>query len=71
MRFVIVIDTENAAFEDRDAEVARILRDVADRQDEGRDIGTLRDANGNRTGSARYVADSVASVNLNSFAAGE
>lgn len=52
----ITIETGNAAFGDtvseRDAEVARILREVADKLESpyGADDFTLRDHNGNRVG---------------------
>jgi hypothetical protein len=52
----ISIDTDNAAFGvteyDRYAEIARILREAADRVETGDHFGefTLRDINGNRVG---------------------
>ena len=51
--YMLTIETGNAAFEaDRDAEVARILREAADRIERGDHYGefTLRDYNGNRVG---------------------
>lgn len=58
--FTLNIDTDNAAFQDGDgnAEIARILRDLAERFDiSGRttDNGTVRDTNGNTVGA--YVVD--------------
>lgn len=59
MRFVLTIDCNNAAFVDpvypgedgdRRDEVARILRDAAERVMDG-DAGNLRDINGNTVGS--------------------
>lgn len=49
----ITIDTGNAAFDDgnREAEVARILREAADRIEAGAEDFTLRDINGNKVGS--------------------
>ena len=53
MRLTITINTDNVAFEDnRDAEIARILRRAADTIERG-DADypeTLRDFNGNRVG---------------------
>jgi|GEM_PF-2198320 len=47
--FTLVINTENAAFEDEPAtEIARILRAIADRVDQGTFDGFEWDANGNR-----------------------
>lgn len=55
MRVTVKIDTDNAAFEDCDgAEVARILRELADRIDNEplgkKDCRFARDINGNRVG---------------------
>jgi hypothetical protein len=47
----VLIKTDNAAFEDgRDAELARILREIADGLDEGVSAGNVRDINGNTVG---------------------
>ena len=61
MKFKVVIDVENAAFEDENmgTELARILREVADTVDgtsgETESIeGTLRDVNGNKVGQYRF-----------------
>jgi hypothetical protein len=49
--FKIEIDTGNAAFEDdKGAEVARILRDVATALERGTRAAPLHDYNGNRVG---------------------
>lgn len=47
--------TDNAAFEgaDKALETARILRDIADDIEEGKDAGIARDGNGNNVGSWR------------------
>lgn len=54
MRFTLTIDCDNAAFEDDDSELARIIRDVAKRV-EGLSTtaafeGTASDINGNTVG---------------------
>lgn len=57
--FILDISTENAAFEDTldgRGEVARILREIADRLDEGQHNGTARDVNGNKCGSWRLMS---------------
>jgi hypothetical protein len=58
--FKIEIATDNAAFDDDEgnAEIARILRELADRIERGDAVGDwwelpLRDVNGNRIGEAR------------------
>lgn len=49
--FRVLINIDNAAFEDgRDAELARILREVADKLDDGVSAGNVRDYNGNTVG---------------------
>jgi hypothetical protein len=48
--FTVTINTDYAAFEDRNAELARILRRLADRLDEGLEHGRLLDFNGNMVG---------------------
>jgi hypothetical protein len=46
-----IVHTENAAFEDnRGYEIARILRDAADKIETGTSEGALFDYNGNRVG---------------------
>ena len=58
MRFQVDIATNGAAFEgpgEPGGEVARILRDLADRVEDGGNSFPLRDVNGNRVGSADYV----------------
>lgn len=50
--FTLRINTDNAAFDGGDlCEVARILRQVADKLDRGHENGTCRDCNGNDVGS--------------------
>ena len=52
--FTIKIKTGNAAFQDAGddgkSEVARILRDIADKLESGHEHGACVDANGNRVG---------------------
>jgi hypothetical protein len=64
MKFTLEINCDNAAFEDADGndcaypEIARILRELSDKYDEGRYIGPvvkLRDDNGNTVGEARLT----------------
>jgi hypothetical protein len=52
MSFTLKFKTDNAAFGDGAgaAEVARILRDVADKVANGRDYGSVQDINGNTVG---------------------
>ena len=66
VQFRLTINTDNAAFEgqyqgdDHRFEVARILRDVADRLQRGEDFSffeTLRDINGNDVGRAAHKTD--------------
>ena len=50
--FTLNIDCENLAFEDDAApELARLLREIADRIESGSMAGNIRDINGNRVGS--------------------
>lgn len=50
--FTVVIECENAAFEDDPhSEVARLLKDAARRFELGADVGPLIDSNGNCVGS--------------------
>jgi hypothetical protein len=58
--FKLEVDCENAAFEEWQAEIARILRELAHKldQDDGRrDLGGgyLMDVNGNRVGDWRFT----------------
>lgn len=50
-KFVVSFDTDNAAFEDYSGEIARILRAVADKVENGVLRGTILDFNGNGIGS--------------------
>lgn len=62
MKFLVQIDCDNAAFDDRNAEVARILHELANKVkcgDVDNHIGrtqyrTLHDINGNSVGGATY-----------------
>jgi len=57
------IDMGNAAFEDDPGELARILRSLADRVENGVSDGDefiLWDINGNKVGKAEVVADAPA-----------
>ena len=48
----IQFDTDNAAFEEYgDAEVRRILEEIADKVEHGYDHGSIMDINGNKIGS--------------------
>lgn len=66
MELRLSIDTSNAAFDgdDRGLELARILRDLADKLEAG-DFGPtytaapLRDINGNRVGMVQFVVDAA------------
>lgn len=50
--FKIEIETGNAAFEDdRNMELARILRQIAERLENGENAGRVLDINGNKVGS--------------------
>lgn len=50
--FKLEIDTGNAAFDygDKGYEIARILRDIAAKVENGADSGSVRDLNGNKVG---------------------
>lgn len=54
MGFKLKIKTDNAAFaedgNDGKNEVARILREIADKLEDGCDVGFPRDINGNKVG---------------------
>ena len=55
MGFKLTIKTDNAAFSEDEGgpnlEVARLLREAADKIENGGDGGVLMDVNGNRVGS--------------------
>ncbi|MFA5436896.1 MAG: hypothetical protein WC372_12730 [Candidatus Neomarinimicrobiota bacterium] len=56
--FKIEIETGNAAFEDdRNMELARILRQIAERLENGEDAGRVLDINGNKVGSFEMEED--------------
>jgi hypothetical protein len=54
MSFKLKIKTDNAAFtedgNDGKNEVARILREIADKLEQGYEVGSPRDYNGNKVG---------------------
>lgn len=58
-RMQIHFDLDNAAFDESPCgEVARILRDLADRMELGiSDVTKISDTNGNRIGQAEYIHD--------------
>lgn len=57
--FRLLIETDNAAFDDHPAtEIARILRETADKMERGNFINKLRDVNGNTVGSIEWEARS-------------
>lgn len=61
-RFTLTIATDNAAFDpneggDVSGEVARILREVADKVESGRLEGVLRDINGANVGQYHHSED--------------
>lgn len=54
--FTLEIETDNAAFGDNNLliETARILRDAANKVEQGEHPGTLRDVNGNKVGAYQF-----------------
>jgi len=50
----IKIDTDNAAFEYERSEIARILREIADRIERGEEVNFAMDYNGNKVGRVEY-----------------
>ena len=52
MVFSLTIECDKAAFEDDPDQLAKLLRQVADRVDDGQrqQSGSVRDANGNKVG---------------------
>lgn len=55
MRASIKIDMDNAAFEEPGYELARILRELAQKCEDGWKSGPLHDINGNRVGTFKIV----------------
>lgn len=57
--FKIEIETGNAAFEDdsRNYELARILRQIAERLENGENAGRVLDYNGNKVGAFEIEED--------------
>jgi hypothetical protein len=58
-RMIISFEMDNAAFDDNACtETARILRNLADRMEEGiNEVSKIYDANGNRIGQAEHYND--------------
>lgn len=54
MKFVVEINTDNSAFENGHNEISRILREVADKVEQGHPQGPTRDINGNTVGYFNY-----------------
>jgi hypothetical protein len=54
-KIVITIETVNAAFEDNQNEVSRILRELADKLESGQNPESLRDINGNKVGTVNIT----------------
>jgi hypothetical protein len=55
MNFKLSIDCDNDAFEDCNTELSRILRELADKLDNGVTQAILRDYNGNTVGQAEFI----------------
>ncbi len=54
--FIFKIETDNDAFrEDDTAEIARLLREAADKLEEGQTARGVKDLNGNRVGQWEYT----------------
>lgn len=51
----IRINLDNAAFDPRESEIARILRDIAHKVEEGREPDKIMDVNGNTVGEITYT----------------
>lgn len=54
--FQLQVHTSNSAFENESAEVARILRELAERVESGRTSGRVFDLNGNACGNWAFDA---------------
>ena len=61
MRFSLIIESSNAAFEDNLGfpETARILREIAKQVENGNVAGIARDVNGNKVGTYDMEVDEV------------
>lgn len=58
MEFKLEMDCNNDAFaEDLEVELARILRDVANKVRAGHGNGPVRDSNGNKVGSFEIIVE--------------
>jgi hypothetical protein len=57
MTATIKINMDNAAFdgENRIPETCRILRDIADRLEQGKNVSPIRDINGNSVGTISVI----------------
>ena len=67
MKFSVIIDCDNAAFEDNTGELVRILRDLTNYIDYHDSIPlekVLMDINGNKVGLAQYLGDSCVELRL-------
>ena len=53
--FKIEFETGNAAFDEEGYEIARILREVADKIEAGRYVESVVDLNGNRIGRVDWI----------------
>lgn len=54
--FELNIELENAAFEDDSSELSRILKELADKLDQGStEPGSVRDINGNKVGTYKFT----------------
>lgn len=52
-KVIIEIETENAAFDGGEYELARILKEIANKLESGIPVSKIRDINGNTIGSLR------------------
>jgi hypothetical protein len=57
--FILKMETENAAFEDKCFEVSRILRKISRNISEGQQTGIINDINGNRVGDYSFVVKEI------------
>ena len=62
MKFTVSIDCNNSAFDDGNTELARILRDLATRLDNGVTQAILKDINGNIVGQAEFFLSEVEQI---------
>jgi hypothetical protein len=57
--FTVTLNTDNAAFDEPHGEIARILRELADRIEAGKFTRSLHDINGNAVGRVERIARST------------